>query len=328
MKEQQCWCGSKLSEQFSEYYYRCDHCNTLVSGAKKTDEYYKGSDSGESLYGKDYWLKHVIDLGTPDINGRARNDLIERDIHWMRDILKYRLPPGKTLEFGCCHGGSVYLMRLAGFDASGAEMSPWLCEYAREKFNVPMYCGSIKDVDVEQGSLDVVIMMDVLEHLLDPAEDMKRIARLLKDDGLVFIQTPCIHGLERSYEQMKHDSEMFLLHLKEDEHLFLFNKSSVESLLNQAGFPFVSVEPAIFPHDMFVVGGKQKLVTHSVEDVDAHLLKSPEGRVALGMIDLYNRQLLLEKECVATKPVDFSDVVTEEVPDGVVRKLIRKITGR
>ena len=67
-------------------------------------------------------------------------------------------------------------MRLAGFDASGAEMSPWLCQFARDTFNVPMLCGPIEDLDVESGSLDMLVMMDVLEHMPDPVGSMKRIA--------------------------------------------------------------------------------------------------------------------------------------------------------
>jgi 2-polyprenyl-3-methyl-5-hydroxy-6-metoxy-1,4-benzoquinol methylase len=287
-KKAKCWCGEDSARQFSEHYLQCSSCHTLISDQIQPAEFYKGADDGDALYGRDYWLHHVKKLGYPDIYERARNDLIERNAYWLRDILKYRLPPGKTLELGCCHGGSVHLMRLAGFDASGAEMSPWLCQFGRETFNVPMLCGPIEDLDVEPGSLDLVIMMDVLEHMPDPVRGMKQIARLLKDDGMVVIQTPCCRGYQRSYSQMQTDNERFLLHLKEDEHLYLYNQDSVTKLLRETGFPYCAFENPIFDYDMFIFAGKQTLAVNNADMIASKLTGSAEGRTALALLDLYN----------------------------------------
>jgi len=293
----ECWCGADAVQQFSEHYLQCPVCHTLISDQIKPAEFYKGADEGDTLYGRDYWLHHVKELGLPDIYERARNDLMERDIYWLRDILKYRLPPGKTLELGCCHGGSVHLMRLAGFDAYGAEMSPWLCQFAGDTFKVPMLCGPIEDLEIEPGSLDILIMMDVLEHMPDPVGSMKLIATLLKEDGIVVIQTPCFRGYQRTYAQMKTDNEMFLLHLKEEEHLYLYNEDSVTRLLKETGFPCISFEKPIFAHDMFVFGGKQKLAINETQLIASRLTESTEGRTALAFIDLYN---LLQKSDAAS----------------------------
>jgi 2-polyprenyl-3-methyl-5-hydroxy-6-metoxy-1,4-benzoquinol methylase len=283
-----CWCGAESTRQFSEHYLQCPSCHTLISDQIKPAGFYKGADDGDALYGRDYWLHHVKKLGYPDIYERARNDLIERDIYWLRDILKYRLPPGKTLELGCCHGGSVHLMRLAGFDASGAEMSPWLCQFAGDTFMVPMLCGPIEDLDVESGSLDVLVMMDVLEHMPDPVGSMKRIAGLLKDDGMAVIQTPCFRGYQRSYDQIEAANEMFLAHMKENEHLYLYNEDSLTRLLHQTGFPHIAFEKPIFAYDMFLFAGKKKLIMNDDEAIAANLTGSADGRTVLALLDLYN----------------------------------------
>lgn len=289
-----CWCGAGSLQQFSEHYFQCSSCYTLISDQIQPAEFYKGADDGDTLYGRDYWLHHVKELGFPDIYERSRNDLIERNVYWLRDILKYRLPAGKTLELGCCHGGSVHLMRLAGFDAAGAEMSPWLCQFARDTFNVPMFCGPIEDLDVEPGSLDLLVMMDVLEHMPDPVGSMKQIASLLKDDGMVVIQTPCCRDYKRPYSQMQADNEMFLLHMKEDEHLYLYNEASVTKLLNDAGFPYREFEKPIYDYDMFVFAGKQGLTVNNAEMINSKLTESADGRTVLALMDLYT--LLQEKE--------------------------------
>ena len=192
-----CWCGSNKLRVFSEHYNKCEECNTLLVKQRMPDDFYRVSDDAASFYGKDYWLKHVKeDYGFPDVFERSRNDLPERCTYWIRDILKYKLPPAKTLELGCAHGGLVYLMKLAGFDAAGTEMSNWICEYASKTFNIPMLCGRIEDLNIPPKSLDIVILMDVLEHMTDPVGGLKLIANILKDDGIVVIQTAV---LERNW---------------------------------------------------------------------------------------------------------------------------------
>ena len=61
-----------------------------------------------------YWLDHQKDdLGYPDIHTRARNDLTERNLHWLKALLKYRLPPAQVIELGCAR------RQLCRFDAAG-----------------------------------------------------------------------------------------------------------------------------------------------------------------------------------------------------------------
>jgi 2-polyprenyl-3-methyl-5-hydroxy-6-metoxy-1,4-benzoquinol methylase len=282
-----CWCGTADLIPFSEHYLRCTSCNTLVSTGRMPDDFYSGSDSGGQLYGKQYWFEHVKNLGTPDIVERARMDLVERDIYWARDILRYKLPPARSLELGCCHGGSVYLMQLAGFDATGTEMSRWLCDYAHETFRIPMLCGALERLDLPSGSFDIVTMFDVLEHLLDPLGGLQKLAGITGDDGIVVIQTPECIKLDRSYQELLAENERFLLHLKEEEHLYLFNKESITRLLNQAGFPYVRFEPAIFDYDMFVVAGKRPLQPNDKEVIESCLQESPSGRAFLALMDLH-----------------------------------------
>ncbi len=70
------------------------------------------------------------------------------------------------------------------------EMSPWVVEFGQKTFGVPISVGPVEDLDIAPGSLDVIALMDVLEHLPDPAATMAHCLKLLKPDGLLLIQTP------------------------------------------------------------------------------------------------------------------------------------------
>ena len=285
-----CWCTSGDLEAFSDHYYKCRACNTLISTHHKSKEFYRGSDDANSLYGKDYWLKHVKeDFGYPDITERSRNDLAERSVYWLRAILKYKLPPVKTLELGCSPGGLVFLMKLTGYQATGSEMSQWICDYAHKTFDIPMLCGPIEDLNIPPNSLDAVILMDVLEHMPDPVGSLNRIADILKDDGIVVIQTPCWRETEKTYDEMKADNNIFLTHFKEEEHLYLFSEKAIKRLLSKSGFHYIEFEKAIFPYDMFIFAGKKPLLKIGRDLVETALIENPQGRLALALIDFYEK---------------------------------------
>jgi SAM-dependent methyltransferase len=216
---------------------------------------------------------------------RARNDLNERCMHWMRTVLKYRLPPAQTLELGSGHGGFVALMRWAGFDGTGLELSPSLVEYAKATFGVPMITGKIEDQKLEPRSLDVILHFDVLEHLPDPLSTMRHSFELLKPDGLMILQTPRFPS-DRSYAEMVREQHGFLEQFKPAEHLYMFSESSIRRFFSDLGAPFIYFEPAIFyRYDMFVVASPRERVAHSVEQATEALLSRPQGRIIQALLD-------------------------------------------
>ena len=186
-----CWCGNADLLPFGAEYGECRACGTLVYLKDMPPEQLLVRDDETDFYGKNYWLEHQQDaFGNADIFTRARNDLTERNLHWLKTLLKYCLPPAKVLELGCAHGSFVALLRQAGYDATGAEMSPWVVEFGQKTFGVPISVGPVEALEIPPGSLDVIALMDVLEHLPDPVATMAHCLKLLKPDGLLLIQTP------------------------------------------------------------------------------------------------------------------------------------------
>jgi len=280
-----CWCGNRDLSEFSDRYRRCAACQTLVTQVTPAQEDPRIVDDQRDFYGKEYWFGHQErDLGFVNINARARADLPERCVHWMRTLLKYKLPPGRALELGCAHGGFVALLRRAGFDASGLELSPWVVEFAKKTFDVPMLLGPLEDQDIKPASLDVIALMDVLEHLPDPPGTMAKALQCLKEDGVLLIQTPCWRE-GRSYEQMVADNDLFLEQFKANEHLNLFSRSSVRELFGRLGARHIAFEPPMFGYDMFVLVSRRPLQTHDPGQVEAALSATNDGRLIQALLD-------------------------------------------
>jgi SAM-dependent methyltransferase len=137
-----CWCGSQGLDFFSPDYLVCRACQSLVSRRTAEIQPTRVLDDDRHFYGRNYWFSHQeVDLANPNILARARADVPERCSHWLRTMLKYRLPPANVLELGSGPGAFVALLNWAGFNAIGLEMSPWVVEFSSRAFGIQVLLG-------------------------------------------------------------------------------------------------------------------------------------------------------------------------------------------
>ncbi len=282
-----CWCGNTELEPFSPTYLRCPICHTLTLRQWPDINADQVTDDPVDLYGKDYYLTHLPQkYGYPGFDVRVRNDLPERCLYWLRTLLNYKLPPAKALEIGSAHGAFVAMLGWAGFDAMGLELSPWIVDYSERTFGIRSFLGPVESQDIPSGSLDVIVLMDVLEHLPNPVATMHHCLNLLRPDGILLIQTPAFPE-DKSYEEMKKEGHPFLEQMKEEEHLYLFSPRSIRSFFQRLEAEQIAFEKAIFDHyDMFLAVSRVSQIRHPQEAVDEALSLTPGGRLILALLDL------------------------------------------
>ena len=294
MERKHCWCGERHLEPFSPDYWRCPACGTLVLREWPDEPLTEVADQGE-LYSKDYYLKRLPEqYGYPDLLSRARSDLSERVLYWLNVLLRYRLPPADVLELGSGHGGFVAMMTEAGYRAQGLELSPWLVAWSRELFHIPVLQGPLEHQNLPPNSVDVVVLMDVLEHLPDPEGTMRRAANLLRPHGFFLIQTPDFRE-EYEYQDLVAQQHPFLQQFKPEQHLFLFSRRAVRLLFERVGFSWVHFEPAIFAHyDMFFVAARQSMSPNAPEAISEALERTRGGRIVESLLNLRMHHLSME----------------------------------
>lgn len=281
-----CWCGNKRLLEFSPDYFRCPKCETLVIKAFPSGDLSRVTNEETDLYGANYAERHLsADHGQPEFAVRSRQDLTERCVFWLRTLLRHKTPPASLLELGGFHGGFVGLAKLAGYEACGLEISPALAQKAADAFDVTVLAGPLDDQPIPAGSLDIIALFDVLEHLQDPRALFQRCRKLLRPNGLLVIQTPC-YTEGRTLAAMIESKDPFLP-LFIPEHLYLFSQTAVRRLLSETGFPHVSFEPAVFgQYDMFPFASGLPLVTIDKPAQEAALLSTAGGRFATALLDL------------------------------------------
>jgi SAM-dependent methyltransferase len=242
-----CWCGGALGAEVAPSYRRCVDCGTAVLATRLEAGHFTVEDDERDFYGRAYWTDAPAARDLPDIGARARADLSERCVFWLERLLAVVRPPGRVLEIGCGHGGFVRLLQELGFEAAGTELSPWVVDFARRTFGVPVHLGPIEALGLPPG-FACIASFDVLEHVSDPLGLMRRCADLLAPDGVLLLQTPCYRGEGPGWSMFQ-----------EPEHVHLFTEASVRQLLARAGLGDVRVGPSLFPYDMWVAAARGRL---------------------------------------------------------------------
>jgi SAM-dependent methyltransferase len=217
-------------------------------------EHFDVVDDERDFYGKTYWTEYSRARNFPDITERACSDLSERCLFWLERLVEVVHPPGRALEVGCGHGGFVRLMQELGFDAMGTELSPWVIEFARRTFTVPVVQGRLETLVLEPG-FKCIAAFDVLEHLEDPLGTISHCAALLAADGVLLLQTPWYRGEGPGWSMFQ-----------KGEHIHLFTEESVRLLLERAGFRQILLRPSLFPYDMWVVATRGPLPIRARDD--------------------------------------------------------------
>jgi 2-polyprenyl-3-methyl-5-hydroxy-6-metoxy-1,4-benzoquinol methylase len=101
------------------------------------------------------------------------------------------LPGASVLDIGCAGGAFLEAARHFGYDAVGLEPSRFLVEQGRAR-GLNLHQGTIDQHALPEGAFDMVCLWDVIEHLADPGEALRRIRPLLKPGGVLLVNYPDI----------------------------------------------------------------------------------------------------------------------------------------
>jgi len=102
--------------------------------------------------------------------------------------------PGTLVDVGCGLGFFVQTVRRErpSWEVHGYEQSGAAVEWAHRHNHLEgvIHRGQVEHGGIEPGSVDVVTMWDVIEHIPRPQELLVHLRRLLKPHGFLFVQTP------------------------------------------------------------------------------------------------------------------------------------------
>jgi SAM-dependent methyltransferase len=148
----------------------------------------------------------------------------------------------RVLDVGCGDGRVLAELAPLGFRGCGLDVSDHALEQARARGIE----GKRADIDggtlpVETGAFEVVLCLDVLEHLFAPEQLLREMARVVTPGGTLIAAVP--NGLNLfnrlSFLAGRHVDVMDKAHLSSNpfsEHLRFFSRDVFESFLAAGGF--------------------------------------------------------------------------------------------
>jgi 2-polyprenyl-3-methyl-5-hydroxy-6-metoxy-1,4-benzoquinol methylase len=135
----------------------------------------------------------------------------------------------RLLDIGCGVGSFLWMMKKAGWDVLGIEPDTNYAQAGEAKYQVPIKAEMFEEAVLDSSAFDMVCLFHVIEHVASPRNILTRIRDVLKADGTLFLETPCI---ERPYGDNLEDFFW-------SEHLYTFSRNTMQGLLKIVGFEII-----------------------------------------------------------------------------------------
>ena len=161
-----------------------------------------------------------------------------------RSFLLSAVRPGdRALDLGCGAGEFTALLAEAGAHPLGVDVAEAALVRARSRH--PELDFGLVPIDgplpFEDGSFDIVWSSEVIEHVADTARWLSEVRRVLGPGGRLLLTTPSHGRLRVALGGVERFSEPL------GDHLHLYTRASLQSLLQEFGFDDVSVRAAAGP---------------------------------------------------------------------------------
>jgi len=211
---------------------RCRRCGVLFLNPQYADDWLM------RLYGE------YIPENTEE--GSAAERMHRAPVHaYHLAMIERAVRPGRLLSVGCGNGVELEVARSRGWQIEGFDVDADTVARVAARLGVPIRSGRFLEVDWPDSIYDCVYLHHVLEHPKDPAAYLRRIRRLLRPGGVLFIACPNIRSISNRWKTFAGKAGVKPRrgrHYDSWHHLFHFSPRTLSGLLvDRFGFEVLRV---------------------------------------------------------------------------------------
>jgi SAM-dependent methyltransferase len=160
--------------------------------------------------------------------------------HWLSGDVDPRdfvhVPVGaRVLDYGCGHAGYLSDFHHRGVAISGAEIAEYAVEACRNHGYDVHKVDDFSHIPFDECEFDIVYLMQVFEHLRDPHDFFRELARILKGGGMLYLAVPNAASIWRKVFSHNWVSGWFA-----PFHLFHYTCGTLEKLAVRHGFELIN----------------------------------------------------------------------------------------
>jgi SAM-dependent methyltransferase len=161
--------------------WQCGNCSLIFPNPMPMPA--GGIEQHYSVAPEDYFQHH------------EERDRIEYASLLMQQLQTLQIEKGQLLDIGSGRGEVLRVARENGWTPTGIETSPTFAAFAAQYSGANIIRTPLEECGFESDSFDAIVLGAVLEHLYNPDETVKEIARILKPGGALFVDVPNERGL-------------------------------------------------------------------------------------------------------------------------------------
>lgn len=135
----------------------------------------------------------------------------------------------RILDIGAGYGFLLEIAKKRGWEVYGTEIIGPALDACRGK-GIQMFEGTLADIDFGELQFDVIVSIEVIEHLNTPKPFVTKVHELLRPGGLFYITTPNFDSTLRYWLGEKYDVIGY------PNHLCYYTAKTLKTLLETNGF--------------------------------------------------------------------------------------------
>lgn len=186
----------------------------------------------------DYYAK--LNIGRAKPGKRKTVSRLRNAEDRLTSVIKF-LPKSDICDIGCGDGSFLSVLKEKGYtNCFGIEPSSYNYEIAL-KNQLEIIKGDIASVrqEARKRKIKAITLFHVIEHIYSPIEMLQNIKNILKPGGILIIETPDSNA---SIQKVTNHRNPLIC----CEHLFYWNKKSLQIILKRLGFKILVIKHRSF----------------------------------------------------------------------------------
>lgn len=185
-------------------------------------------------------------------------------------VLNSITPHSKILELGCANGYiTKYLKEELFCEVSIIEINKDDYQEALQ-YAVDGFCGNLDSTEwyeyFKTKQFDYIIIMDVLEHLINPLQVLSLLKFLIMQNGKIIFSIPNICHNDIIIQMFYNNFTYTSLGLLDNTHIHFWGLNNIENFVKQAELQITTIIPIIVPTNRT----EQAI---ALDSIDAELIK-------------------------------------------------------
>lgn len=153
----------------------------------------------------------------------------------------------KVLDIGCAEGTISEKLFSHKCEVIGIEIDEKSAKKAKKYCN-DVVIGNVELIELNkeyENYFDIILFADVLEHLKEPLDVLRRFKKYLKDDGYIVISLPNIANWRMRFNLLLGNFDYEDCGLLDKTHLRFYNVKGVKKLLSDADLEITNLDASL-----------------------------------------------------------------------------------